>query len=254
MSPDKGQVTYEIHEGIAIITFGHPSHNSLPGGLLKNLQESILKASSAKEVKAILLQSEGERTFCAGANFDELRAVTNQKEGFAFFMSFARVINAIREAEKFVICRVQGKAVGGGVGLIAAADYTMSTKWGSVRLSELQLGIGPFVIGPAVERKLGRSAFMEMAINASEWQTAEWAREHGLYHELFDKIEQLDDYLERFLERIRNYSPAAMKHLKQVFWQGTENWDILLKERAQISGDLLLTPEAQQAINKLATT
>jgi len=249
-----GSVETVLLDGIANITFGHPEHNSLPGNLLGDLQLHIQNAGESDKVKVVVLRSTGDRTFCAGANFRELAKIQDESEGLKFFMGFANVIDAIRTCPKFVICRVQGKAVGGGVGLLAAADYVMATKWGSIRLSELSLGIGPFVIGPAVERKVGVSIYTQLAINASEWQTAEWARDKGLYNELFDTSKQLDDYLDRFLEQIGNYSADAMQELKRVFWEGTDHWPKLLRNRAMTSGKLLLTQEAQQAIQKLAMT
>ncbi len=244
----EGSVSTNIDRGLATITFFHPAHNSLPGYLLADLTNQIKDAGASKEVDLILLQSAGDRTFCAGANFDELMGITNETDGKDFFLGFANVINAIRRCTKLVIGRVQGKVIGGGVGIAAAVDYCMATNFGSVKLSELALGIGPFVVGPAIERKIGISAFSQLAINATEWQTAAWAKEKGLYHEVFESVSQLDAYIDLFSKKLLSSSPMALMSLKQVLWSGTEHWDHLLIERAAISGKLVVTDEARQAI------
>jgi methylglutaconyl-CoA hydratase len=249
----QGHVTTAIENGMASIEFFHPAHNSLPSRLLAELTSAIQKAGVNDAVRIIVLKSGGDRTFCAGASFDELAAISDFERGKRFFMGFANVINAIRECPKFVIGRLQGKAVGGGVGLAAATDYCMATKYASVKLSELAIGIGPFVVGPAVERKLGTSAFSQMAINATEWKTAEWAKEKGLFNEVFDTTQQLDAYLEHFGQKLAAFSPDAMRQLKRVLWQGTENWDDLLEERAELSGRLVLSDFTKKAIAAFKT-
>jgi len=246
----QGYVNTAIEDGVATITFFHPSHNSLPGNLLAALTAAIDDASADDNVILVLLQSAGDRTFCAGASFNELVAINDERTGKQFFSGFANVINAIRKCQKLVIGRVQGKAVGGGVGIAAACDYCMATKYASVKLSELAVGIGPFVIGPAVERKVGLSAFSQMAINATEWQTAEWAKQKGLYTESFESLTQLDEYLATFISTLRTMNPEAMSLLKQVFWKGTEHWDSLLAERAEMSGRLVLSDFSKKAIGK----
>lgn len=246
---EKGYVTYESKGGNAWIEFFHPSHNSLPGQILDELKKAINKAGNDDQVKLIVLKSGGDRTFCAGASFDELQAINTIEGGKHFFMGFADVINAIRTCPKIVIGRIQGKAVGGGVGIAAACDYAIATKYASVKLSELAIGIGPFVIGPAVERKIGTSAFSKLAINATEWQTAEWAKSKGLYMEAMDSIEQVDNYIEHFTEKLCSSNPEALRLLKHVFWEGTEDWNNLLSQRAEMSGQLVLSDHARKAIN-----
>lgn len=243
-----GGVSSTVQSGIARIEFYHPAHNAMPGGLLTQLREAIVSAGNNADVKVIILRSAGDRTFCAGASFDELAAISDFETGKQFFLGFANVINAMRTCPKLIICRVQGKAIGGGVGLAAAADYCIATHFATIKLSELAVGIGPFVVGPAVARKVGQSAFMQLAANATEWQTAEWAKEKGLYHDVFPAIEQMDAYIDHLAERLANSSPDAMKALKQVFWEDTSHWDTLLPERAAISGKLVLTPYAKDAI------
>jgi methylglutaconyl-CoA hydratase len=244
----QGAVSLTVKNGVATIEFSHPAQNSLPGRLLAELVQAIEQAGADKDSNIIVLRSAGERTFCAGASFDELSAIRDFETGKRFFLGFANVINAMRKCPKLIIGRVQGKAVGGGVGLAAATDYCMATQWATVRLSELAVGIGPFVVGPACERKLGLSAFSQMAINATEWQTAYWAKEKGLFMEVFEKVEQMDDYLERFTAVLVNSSPDAMGELKRIFWQGAEHWDTLLDERAAISGRLVLSDFTRAAI------
>jgi methylglutaconyl-CoA hydratase len=244
----EGTITTSIANQIATITFAHPAHNSMPGYLLADLVSHIKKAGDSTEVNVIVLRSGGDRTFCAGASFDELMTITNSEDGKKFFLGFANLINAIRKSPKLVIGRVQGKAIGGGVGIAAAVDYCMATNYGSIKLSELALGIGPFVVGPAIERKVGLSAFSQLAINASEWQTAAWAKEKGLFHDVFDSIEQLDAYMDHFTQKLAASSTSALFALKQALWHDTTHWDQLLDERAAISGRLVITEAAQQAI------
>jgi methylglutaconyl-CoA hydratase len=243
-----GYVKTTISEGVATIEFFHPAHNSLPGYLLAELSKAIQQAGVNDHVKLIVLSSAGNRTFCAGASFDELMSIQDFENGKRFFMGFANVINACRTCNKLVIGRVQGKAVGGGVGLASAVDYCMATKYASVKLSELAVGIGPFVVGPAVQRKTGLSAFSQMAINATEWQTAEWAKTKGVFTEVFESIDQLDEYLKGFVKKLASMNPDAMLGLKQVFWEGTEHWDTLLEKRAEMSGRMVLSEYTKNAI------
>ncbi|MEQ8702359.1 MAG: enoyl-CoA hydratase/isomerase family protein [Phaeodactylibacter sp.] len=245
-----GAVTMDISaKGIARITFEHPASNSLPGRLLAQLAETITTAGKDPAVKVIILQSAGDRAFCGGASFDELIAIKDLDTGKRFFMGFANVINAMRKCPKFIIGRIQGKAVGGGVGLCSATDYCIASQWASVKLSELAIGIGPFVVGPAVERKVGKSAMTQMAINASEWRTAQWAKEKGLFAEVFDTVEQLDAYVSHLAEKLSTYSPEAMRQLKAVFWEEAQNWDELLETRAAVSGELVLSDFTVNAIH-----
>jgi len=237
-------------QGIATITFEHPSHNSLPGRLLSDLAQTITKAGQDDAIKVIILRSGGERTFCAGASFDELIAIQDFDTGKRFFMGFANVINAMRKCPKFIIGRVQGKAVGGGVGLCAAMDYCVATQWASIKLSELAIGIGPFVVGPAVERKIGTSAMTQLAINATEWKTADWAQQKGLFTEVFETAEQLDAYVDHLAVKLAASNPEAMMRLKQVFWEDAADWDELLEERAATSGQLVLSDFTVNAIEK----
>ena len=247
---ENGYVKTTKDDGLATIEFYHPVHNALPGDLLRELTNSIRAQSDQKDVRAILLKSYGDRTFCAGASFDELMSIEDYDTGKQFFMGFANVINAIRKCDKIVIGRIQGKAVGGGVGLCAAVDYAMATKYASVRLSELAVGIGPFVVGPAVERKIGTAAFTHMSLNPSEWKTAAWAKDNNLFAEVFDTTEQLDEYIKHFVQNIISYNPDAVSNIKKVSWQGTSHWDQLLEQRAEISGELILSDYAKSAIAK----
>jgi methylglutaconyl-CoA hydratase len=236
-------------KGIATITFFHPQSNSLPGIILRSLANEIELVGKDPEAKVIVLQSEGEKAFCAGASFDELISIKDLETGKQFFSGFAGVINAMRKAPKFVIARVQGKAVGGGVGIASASDYTFAMNTASVKLSELAVGIGPFVVGPAVERKIGNSAFCQLAIDATEWQSAEWAKSKGLYASVFTNIAELDAAIEKLSTTLAASNPEAMMLLKKAAWTGTEHWDTLLIERAEMSGKLVLSDFTVQAIN-----
>jgi len=246
---NEAYVTQVVKNRIATIEFFHPAHNSLPSDLLQRLSEEITLAGKNDQVHFIILRSGGNRTFCAGASFNELAAIQDQKSGKKFFSGFAKVINAIRNCEKIVIGRIQGKAVGGGVGLAAACDYPLASKFASIRLSELAIGIGPFVIGPVVERKVGLAAFSQLALNPSEWQTAGWAKDRGLFFESFDSNEQLDDYIKYYSDKLLNYSPLALAEMKKILWEGTNHWDELLDNRAALSGRLILSHHARKAIN-----
>ncbi|MDG2042414.1 MAG: enoyl-CoA hydratase/isomerase family protein [Bacteroidia bacterium] len=247
---DQGNVTHTIDQGKATVEFSHPLSNSLPGKVLAKLADTITTLGEDDTVKIIVVRSAGERAFCAGASFDELVAIDNLDTGKIFFSGFANVINACRTCPKLIIGRVQGKAVGGGVGLAAAFDYTLATQHAFVKLSELAVGIGPFVVGPAVERKMGVFAMSQLAINATEWQSAEWARSKGLYTGVYDTAEAMDEAIDALANRLCQSNPEAMRQLKKIFWQGTEHWDQLLAERAEISGQLVLSDFTKQAIAK----
>lgn len=243
-------VNSEIKNGIGTITFFHPQSNSMPGTQLRNLAMEIEKLGKDESVNVIVLKSEGEKAFCAGASFDELISIKDIETGLKFFSGFALVINAMRKAPKFIIARVQGKAVGGGVGIASSADYTFAVDSAAIKLSELAVGIGPFVVGPAVERKVGTSAFCQLTINATEWQSAHWAKEKGLFAEVFSSAEEMDKGIEQLASKLAGSSPEAMAMLKNVMWRGTENWDELLIERAGMSGKLVLSEFTINAINK----
>ena len=243
-------VKINTENGIGTIEFFHPQSNSLPGHILAELASAIIKAGEDDNIKVIILKSAGERAFCAGASFDELIAIDTEATGKQFFSGFANVINAARKCPKFIIGRVQGKAVGGGVGMASATDYCFATKFASAKLSELAIGIGPFVVGPAVERKVGTSAFSAMTINATKWFDADWARDKGLYTEIFESAEEMDIEIEKLATRLSNSNPEAMEGLKKVMWQGTDHWDTLLMERAVSSGTLVLSEFTSNAIAK----
>jgi methylglutaconyl-CoA hydratase len=246
----EGTIKSTIENGVGTITFFHPQSNSMPGVQLRNLAAEIEKLGKDDNAKVIVLKSEGDKTFCAGASFDELISIKDIETGLKFFSGFAKVINAMRKAPKFIIARIQGKAVGGGVGIAASADYTFAVNDASIKLSELAVGIGPFVVGPAVERKVGTSAFCQLTINATEWQTAQWAKEKGLYAEVFSTTEEMDKSITALSTKLANSNPEAMMMLKKVMWEGTENWDTLLIERAKMSGTLVLSEFTIDAINK----
>ncbi len=243
-----GNVSVTNNGGVAWISFFHPQSNSLPGELLRKLASEIEKAGKDDSVKIIVLKSEGEKAFCAGASFDELVSIKNFDEGKIFFSGFASVINAMRKAPKFIIARVQGRAVGGGIGLACSADITFALDTASVKLSELAVGIGPFVVGPAVERKVGQAAFAELTINSSEWKPASWAREKGIYSDIYPTVADLDAAIETLVQRLLLSNPEAMQMLKKVFWEGTDHWDTLLDERAAMSGKLVLSDFTRKAI------
>lgn len=248
---DQGHVEYTIAEsGIATIEFGHPLSNSLPGKILRKLADTITELGKNDDVKVIVLRSSGERAFCAGASFDELISINDLETGKVFFSGFASVINACRKCPKLIIGRVQGKAVGGGVGVASAVDYCFATKYADVKLSELAVGIGPFVVGPAVERKIGTSAMSQLAINATEWRSARWAKDNGLYAEIFESAEEMDERINELATTLSKSNPEAMMLLKKIFWEGTEHWDDLLAERAAMSGKLVLSDFTVNAINK----
>ena len=247
---EQGGVNVSIENNIASIEFHHPLSNSLPGKVLQELANTITEVGTNDDVTVIILKSAGERAFCAGASFDELISIDTLETGKVFFSGFANVINAARKCPKLIIGRVQGKAVGGGVGMASAVDYCMATKFASVKLSELAVGIGPFVVGPAVERKIGMSAMSQLAIDATEWQTAQWAKDKGLYTEIFDSVDEMDEGISKLANTLASSNPEAMQMLKKVFWEGTEHWDDLLLERAAMSGKLVLSDFTRNAINK----
>ncbi|WP_292950054.1 enoyl-CoA hydratase/isomerase family protein [Olleya sp. UBA1516] len=234
-------VNQSIENNIGYITFFTPEHNAMPSPILKQLELAIKDAGKNNDIKVIVLKSGGERTFCAGASFTELVAITNLEEGKRFFSGFANVINAMRKCPKLIIGRVQGKAVGGGVGLASATDYCLATKFAAIKLSEISIGIGPFVIEPAVTRKMGQTAFSQMTIDAESFFTAEYAKEKGLYANVFDSVEALDNAVDILAAKLASYNPEALLELKRVLWEDTNEWCVSLLERAEISGKLVLS-------------
>jgi methylglutaconyl-CoA hydratase len=241
-------VKHDIQDGISTIEFFHPAHNSLPGDLLAKLADAITQAGENDAVKVIILKSGGDRTFCAGASFKELVSINDQETGRIFFSGFANVINAMRKCPKFIIGRIQGKTVGGGVGLASATDYCMASKFASIKLSELNVGIGPFVVGPAVERKLGLGGMSQIAIDANSFYDAQWAQQKGLYASVHESTQALDTAVQLFAENLCTYNPEAMAEMKKVMWAGTEHWDTLLAQRAVISGRLVLSDFTKQTL------
>ena len=245
-----GYVKSTTHHAITTIEFFHPQGNSLPGKMLEELTQKIHFAGTQDDTKVIIIKSVGEKTFCGGASFDELITLKNEAEGQIFFSGFARVINAMRKCPKFIIGRIQGKCVGGGVGLVAAIDYPIALETASIKLSELAMGIGPFVIGPAVERKIGTAAFSALAIDATGWRNSDWAKRKGLFSELYENVESMDEAVFRLANILAHSSADAMAEMKKMLWKGTENWDELLKERAAISGRLALSDFTKKAIQE----
>lgn len=245
-----GSISISIAASIATIEFGHPASNSFPSLLLKELTSTFETVGQNPEVAVVVLKSKGTAAFCAGASFDELLAVANESEGKSFFSGFAHLINAMRKCPKLIIGRVQGKAVGGGVGIAAACDYVLASQEASIKLSELAIGIGPFVIEPAVSRKIGKTALAELTLTAQEWKPAAWAKEKGLYAKTFESIEKLDKAVLELAHQIASYNPEALSAMKKVLWEGTDHWDDLLLERASISGKLVLSEATKLALKR----
>lgn len=246
----EGSLYTNIVNGIATIEFGHPASNSFPSVLLDRLTTELNLISKNDAISVVILKSEGEKAFCAGASFDELVAIDNLKDGKKFFSGFANVINAMRTCSKIIIGSVQGKAVGGGVGLVAACDYVLATEAASIKLSELTIGIGPFVIAPAIERKIGVAGLAELTVAATEWKNAYWAKEKGLYATVFETSDELKKETEYLAEKLASYNPQALVKLKKTLWEGTENWGSLLIERAEISGELVLSDFTKKGLKK----
>lgn len=245
-----GYVKTEIHNHIASIEFYHPQSNSLPSRLLSELAHEIMHAGNDSNVRVVILRSAGSGAFCAGASFTELASIQTEQQGTHFFSGFAHVINAMRKCPKLIIARVHGKCVGGGVGLVAAADYAIALEGAEIKLSELSIGIGPFVVGPAIERKMGLSAFSQLAVDASIWRNGDWARRKGLYAELHPSLESMEESIERLSNNLAHANPEATAELKKTFWHDTAHWDHLLHERAVISGKLVLSQFTKEAIQK----
>ncbi|WP_440069137.1 enoyl-CoA hydratase/isomerase family protein [Tenacibaculum discolor] len=247
---ENGSLYTHIENKIATVEFGHPASNSFPSVLLERLANEFDKLSTNDEVSIIVLKSEGERAFCAGASFDELVSIDNLEDGKAFFSGFANVINAMRRCSKLIIGRIQGKTVGGGVGLAAACDYVLATEHASIKLSEFTIGIGPFVIAPAVERKISVSGLAELTLDATSWKNAYWAKEKGLYARVFETQNELDKEVEILSEKLASYNPEALAEMKKALWKGTEHWEELLIERAETSGKLVLSDFTKKALEK----
>lgn len=239
--PEKGTISHVIKDRVSTIEFYHPKGNSLPGKLLKELTSAIQEASETDKTNAIVIRSGGDGAFCAGASFDELLAISDLEEGKEFFMGFANVINAMRQSKKFILARIHGKVVGGGVGIAACADYAFAHKSASVKLSELAVGIGPFVVGPAVGRKIGVGAFTTLSVDARSWYEPSWALKNNLYSKVYDSIDEMDSAIDKLASEIASSNPQAMKELREIQWNGTGHWGPTLSQRAEISGRLVLS-------------
>ena len=248
----EGHVTSHTEHNITTIEFFHPQSNSLPAKMLDQLSQEIHYAGT-HDTKVVILKSAGTGAFCAGANFNELSSILNEKEGHQFFLGFANVINAIRKCNKIIIGRIQGKCVGGGVGIASAVDYAIAATGADIKLSELSIGIGPFVVGPAIERKIGTSAFSQLAIDSTLWRNADWAKKKGLFAEVHESLQDMDESITRLSNTLAHLSLEAMTEMKKMFWKGTENWDALLNERAAVSGKLILNEFSKSAIQKINT-
>ena len=246
----QGSLYVKIDKRVATVEFGHPASNSFVRELLDRLTREVHNLSENQEVSVIVLRSEGDRAFCAGASFDELVALNTPEEGKKFFSGFAHLINALRKCNKPVVARVQGKAVGGGVGLISACDYVLATEAAAIKLSELSVGIAPLVIAPAVERKMGKAALAELSLAPSEWKNAYWAKEKGLFSKVYDTTKVMDKELYFFTEKLASYNPEALSAIKKILWEGTEHWDTLLIKRAEMSGLLALSDNTKEALEK----
>jgi methylglutaconyl-CoA hydratase len=245
---ENGTVSYRSENNVGTIEFFHPKGNSLPGSVLKQLAETIKKAGNAEENHVLVIRSGGDGAFCAGASFDELTAISDLNEGKKFFMGFANVINAMRTCPKMILCRVHGKTVGGGIGIIAASDYAIALKSSAVKLSELSLGIGPFVVGPAVRRKLGTPSFSTLALDAKTWYSSDWALANGLFNKVTDTMAELDAEVKRLASDLAKSNPEALAHMKEILWQGTGHWNATLEQRAEISGRLVLSKFTKEYI------
>ncbi len=250
MNEQNGAVTLTTENNIGTIEFYHPKGNSLPGAILKKLADTITEVGEKKDIHVLIIKSRGDGAFCAGASFDELIDIEDFNTGEEFFMGFAHVLNAMKTCPKLILVRVHGKTVGGGVGIAAAGDYTFATENASIKLSELALGIGPFVIGPAVERKIGKSAFSTLSIDATNWHNAAWALEKGLFNNVCNSTEDMDQAIDALATQLSKSSPEAMRDLKAILWKGTEGWDLLLRQRAEISGRLVLSDFTKDFIKK----
>lgn len=245
---NEGSIFTNITNKVATITFFHPAGNSLPGELLQKLVASFERLGENEAVQVIILKSEGEKSFCAGASFDELLQVSNPEEGKKFFSGFANLINAMRKCPKLIIGRIQGKTVGGGLGIIAATDYCFATEAADIKLSELGIGLGPFVIAPAIERKAGISALSELSLDAKNWRNAYWAQKKGLFNHVYENARDMDAQIEILANTIATYHPEALLEMKKVLWENTGHWDVLLLERAAISGSLALSEFTKKAL------
>lgn len=241
-------VRLNVKEKVGYIEFYNPPHNGLPASMLASLTDLITKAGLDPSIAVLVLKSGGNGTFCAGASFEELNAISNTDQGTTFFEGFANVINALRRCPKITIGRIQGKAVGGGIGLAAAADYCVATRYSEIKLSELTIGIGPFVIEPALTRKIGLSAMSQLSIEATNFFSAEWAQQKGLYANVYSSVEDLDRQVKLLAEQLSSYNPEALTRLKETLWEGTSDWDELLKKRAAISGRLVLSDFTKQQL------
>ena len=242
-------INSSIQNNICYIEFFTPKHNALNSNMLDQLANKI--EETPEHCAVIVLSSGGDRTFCAGASFDELSQIKNQEEATLFFNGFAKVILSIKACPQIVIVSVQGKAVGGGVGIIAAADYAIALENAALKLSELNIGIGPFVIAPAIVKKSGINVLTEMSLNPDNFYSAKWAKQKGLFHKVCENQSDLKITTNNFANKLASFNVNALKAMKHVFWENTEHWPELLEKRAETSGSLVLEKAVQDKIRTI---
>ena len=247
----EGTVKLKKENKVGRIEFFHPKGNSLTSEIMENLVSSLNKAEGDSDINVIIIESIGQTTFCSGASLSEIKSIKNIESGINFFMGFARLLNTIREMSKFVLARVHGKIVGGGVGLVSACDYSFALENSSIKLTELSIGLGPYVIEPALSRKIGNTSFTNLSLDSSEWKTANWGLEKGLYAHLSQNIELMDNALNQKAKIISSYSPEACRQLRKLHWKNTEHWETLLPENAKITARLVLSDFSQKQIKSL---
>lgn len=245
-----GNVQLEKNKKIGRIKFFHPKGNSLPSNLLDELVQAFEKSEKDPDIRVIVLESKGN-SFCAGASLKELKKLKNIDETTSFFMGFADLLNTIRKMSKFVLAKVHGKVVGGGVGLVAVCDYAFATNAALIKLSELSIGLGPYVIEPAVSRKIGTTAFTQLSLDSAEWKSAQWGLENGLYAKCVTDKKALDQTVINNAERLSNYDQQSLRHLRKLHWKDTNNWESLLPKNAKITAKLALSDFTQNKIKLL---
>ena len=204
------------NNAIATVTLNRPQvHNAFDETLIADVTACFARLSEDAEVRAIVLRGAGE-SFCAGADLHWMGRMAgySQEENRADADALQRMFDVIATCPKPTIARVQGGAIGGGVGLVAVCDVVIAAPEAKFALSEVRLGLVPAVIAPYVLQKIGMGAARALFVTGERFN-AEEALRIGLVQQVVAAIE-LDAAIQKKLEWILHAGPNAIAAAKRL--------------------------------------
>jgi methylglutaconyl-CoA hydratase len=203
-------------DGVVTVTLDRPDvRNALSAGLITELTRCMREIAGREDVRAVILTGEGD-SFCAGADIGYMRqtASFSYEENLEDAGRLAALFESIAECPKPVVARIKGAAIGGGVGLVAAADVSVAEEGTIFAFSEVRLGISPATIAPFVLRKIGHSHARSLFLTGERFG-AERAREIGLVHEVAPEGE-LDEVVQKKIGQITSGGPESLASTKRL--------------------------------------